>query len=188
MSDPAQKIISNIERKDNGLRIAMLSFMLAIILGLLWVVYIQHKTLRSVEAQLANQQAIVEEIRQTAEAQDHVREEQLNRVNRHMDCIVLFFQQPDRADKFIDDVNACTLQETQVPPYRGSSRSTAPQSSVVKPPTQTTPPETTPRDTTSAPQPETPTTPEPQQPPAQEKPSLIETLTNPVRELIELII
>lgn len=40
------------------------------------------------------------------------RTDQINGIDRHLDCIVAFFAQPDRANKSITDIDTCELQDT----------------------------------------------------------------------------
>lgn len=40
------------------------------------------------------------------------RTNQINDVNRHLDCIVQFFAQPDRGNKAIDDIETCRISTT----------------------------------------------------------------------------
>lgn len=40
------------------------------------------------------------------------RTDQINQLNRHLDCIVLFFTDPNRSQKTISDIDTCTLKNT----------------------------------------------------------------------------
>lgn len=40
-----------------------------------------------------------------------IRTDQINSLNRHLDCIVTFFSNPDRSQTAIADIDTCTLQD-----------------------------------------------------------------------------
>ncbi len=60
------------------------------------------------------------------------RTDQFNELNKHMDCIVEFFTQPDRTNKSITDINTCELAsktgETTTLPKSSANTNTTPQS------------------------------------------------------------
>lgn len=58
------------------------------------------------------------------------RTQQIATLTAHIDCIVLFFSQPDRSSVSIADINTCTLQDTKTGATSSSTApvSTAPQS------------------------------------------------------------
>lgn len=88
-----------------------------------------------------------------------IRTNQINELNRHLDCIVTFFSQQDRSTTAIADIDTCTLQDTKsgtttTPTLPTSSSTTEPSTStqsVVFPTNTSTTPETTPVATTTPP-------------------------------------
>lgn len=105
MSDhvSTQKLISTIERKDRRFRAAQIAFMVILVSSLVGIIIIQVRTLAAVNEQLSQQKRTVTDIKRD-------NSEQLGRLNRHLDCIVAYFGQTDRANLTIEDINKCTIK------------------------------------------------------------------------------
>lgn len=97
-----QQLITSIEKKDRLFRTAQTVFMALLIITLIGVIFLQSRTLNAVQQQLLQQKDTVAEIKKD-------NGNQLDRLNRHLDCIVVYFQQANRAQLKIDDINKCTL-------------------------------------------------------------------------------
>lgn len=100
------ELIAQIERKDRRFRVAQALFMSATLVALIVVISAQQRTLDSVKAQLVEQKNIA-----TAAAQQS--DDQRDKIIRRLDCIVVFFTNPDRADLTIDDIDKCTLNRDE---------------------------------------------------------------------------
>lgn len=111
------------------------------------------------QAVVATQQQTLDEVKGITEAiatAANQRTEQINGIDRHLDCIVLFFTTEDRAARKITDIDTCQLENTET----GNVLS-RPQASVATPQPQTTPtPQSTPQP--EAQEPETPASEAPQ--------------------------
>lgn len=95
-------LIAQIENKDRRFRLAQTVFMIATLLALIIVIGAQQRTLDGVKDQLA--QAKV-----TAAEQSKQSDDQRDKIIRRLDCIVVFFTQPDRAAVTIADIDKCAL-------------------------------------------------------------------------------
>lgn len=135
-----QTLISDIEFKNRRFRVAQTVFVFFLVIGFILLILIQQrtlntsqKTLLAVQSQLDQQKTIVADIKK-----DNT--EQLNRLNRHLDCIVVFFGSDDRANSSIEDVNKCTINTTEGPVQFFSTsqglRTDTPVQSVNQSPTQ----------------------------------------------------
>lgn len=78
---------------------------------------------------LSELQKVTEVLSENAKSQS----EQIDGIDRHLDCIVIFFAQTDRTEKSIADIESCTLKDGET----GESVEKAPNSS---PSASTTPP------------------------------------------------
>lgn len=67
------------------------------------------------------------------------RTDQINDVNRHLDCIVQFFAQPDRGNKAIDNIETCRIDDL------APSTSSAPSPSGTAPAAPSAPAQTAPQ-------------------------------------------
>ena len=97
-----QRLIKDIERKDRRFRLAQSTFTVIILLVLLGVIFAQYRTLSAVQQQLSQAKEI-------AAQDDRQSDEQRDKIIRRLDCIVVFFQQPNRTLLTIKDIDACTL-------------------------------------------------------------------------------
>lgn len=95
-------LISQIEHKDRVFRLAQTLFMVSTLIALILVISAQQRTLNTVKAQLVEQKA-------TAQAATKQSDEQRDKIIRRLDCIVVFFTQPDRTNVTIADIDKCSL-------------------------------------------------------------------------------
>lgn len=84
-----------------------------IIVAMGTILFFQTLALSKLETELNGQQILINQTKNLASslnsnAKD--RTAQINELNRHLDCIVVFFSQPDRTQKAITDIDTCTLQ------------------------------------------------------------------------------
>lgn len=94
--------------RAHSVTIALLVIVLAVF-GILAMLAIEQNKMQE---QLTTDQKIVGQIKDIAsrlQAGAADRTSQYNDLNRHMDCIVKFFSQPDRSEKSIANVNTCEL-------------------------------------------------------------------------------
>jgi len=98
-----QELIAAIENKDRRFRFAQTIFMVGTFLALIVVIGAQQKTLNAVQAQLA-------QAKSTAAAQSKQADEAATRIERRLDCMVVFFSQKDRTALSIADIDKCTSQ------------------------------------------------------------------------------
>lgn len=104
MSDhlSTQELIHKIESKDRKFRLAQSVFMVLLLATLTGVIFVQFRTLDAVREQLISQKATSEErSTQNKELQD--------KIIRRLDCMVVFFSQPDRSGLTIENINECSL-------------------------------------------------------------------------------
>jgi len=87
----------------------------SIIAACIFAIFIlQALTIASLSNQVKSQQRILGQIKQLTIAQSENAKnssEQISGINRHMDCIVQFFSQPDRNNKSITNIDDCQLDE-----------------------------------------------------------------------------
>lgn len=60
---------------------------------------------------------VIMELKKIAEqgkASDELRSRQIDRVDRHLDCIVLFFNERNRAAKSIDEIDSCRISDSDL--------------------------------------------------------------------------
>lgn len=108
MSDhkSTQDLIGVIERKDRRFRIAQAIFMFATLLALVVVIGAQQRTLTAIKDQL--DQAKSAQAAATKQSDD-----QRDKIIRRLDCIVVFFTLPNRANVTIDDIDKCSLNQNK---------------------------------------------------------------------------
>lgn len=97
-----QALITAIESKDRRFRLAQTIFMVGTFIALIVVIGAQQKTLSAVEDQLI-------QAKNTAAKQSKQSDEASARIERRLDCMVVFFSQKDRTRLSIDNVDKCTL-------------------------------------------------------------------------------
>lgn len=107
MSDHSttQELIENIEKKDRRFRTAQAIFMTILFSVLVGIIFFQYRTLQSVQNNLTQQKTIVDTIKKSNQSS-------LDTINRHLDCIVVYFGQQNRQNLTIQDINKCTLQSS----------------------------------------------------------------------------
>lgn len=108
MSDHAstQELISNIEKKDRRFRLFQSIFMISTFVALIFIIGAQQRTLTNVQEQVSKEA-------KTAEQASSERSEQLTAITRRLDCMVVFFSQPDRDNLTIENVENCALNKDQ---------------------------------------------------------------------------
>lgn len=108
MSDHAstQELINKIEKKDKRFRLFQSLFMIGTFIALIFIIGAQQKTLESIQDQVEEQSIA----NATASKE---RSEQLASITRRLDCMVVFFSQPDRDNLTIEDVETCVLNKDQ---------------------------------------------------------------------------
>jgi hypothetical protein len=162
------ELIAQIEHKDRRFRVAQALFMSATLVALIIVISAQQRTLDSVKAQLVEQKSI-------AEAAAQQSDDQRDKIIRRLDCIVVFFTNPDRADLTIDDIDKCTLNRDE----------SVQQFFQLPEPTESeTPPDLTPSSGDPDPGAPQPTTPKPENPPQPIVPPVLPPSERPPIEVL----
>lgn len=100
------ELIHTIERKDRRFRLFQSIFMIGTFVALIFLIGAQQRTLANVQTQVAEQE-------KTAEAARIQREEQLQKITRRLDCMVVFFSTPNRENLTIENVENCSLNRDE---------------------------------------------------------------------------
>lgn len=152
-------LLDTVQRKNRYFRIAELTFVVLVAIGIFVIIGTQMITLGRIRDQLDAQTAL--SAQQQALGAERTR--QINTLTRHLDCIVIFFQQTGRQNLTIDDINKCTISGNGTPQqfFDNDSGVAAPQTTT---PSASTPSKT-PTKSTPKPTPQEPTPPA-EQPPA----------------------
>lgn len=152
---------------------------------------LQALTIASLSDQVRSQNQLLAQIKDIAEAQTRnakQQSKQIDGVDRHLDCIVIFFSQTQRDMKSIEDINRCRIQDkstgTSAEPETPNieAESGEPTTSSTEPAATTTPEEPKSFDSSNIREGRTPeqeTHPEP----STEEPSAFERLTQPIKDL-----
>lgn len=80
------------------------------------ILFFQSLALNQLQAQSDQNNRIINQIQTLTKAQvknAQQRTSQINELNRHLDCIVTFFSNPDRSQTAISDIDTCTVQDTK---------------------------------------------------------------------------
>lgn len=110
--------MNNVRKKlAGGVRLNSLAIGLTVIVMAMGsILFFQTLALNKLQVQANQNHTIISQI-QTLEAtqvkNSVIRTNQIDQLNRHLDCIVTFFTQPDRSTTAITDINTCTLQDTK---------------------------------------------------------------------------
>ena len=150
------------------------------------ILFFQTLALNRLQENIESQRQLTAATKDVAESiNQHAIEKtrQIESINKHLDCIVIFFSSPERTNKTITNIDPCTLgdkpasQQVQIVPAPNAKSSSTTQPSPA--------PSNGPVAASPSPSPSPSTTP----PPAVAKqPGLLETLiVNPVRGLLNLI-
>ena len=96
------------------------------------ILYIQAVATAKLQQEIEGQQQIITQIKGVTDqinASSKQRTDQINQLNRHLDCVVTFFTQKDRTQKAINDIETCTVTNTATgtvsPPKASSSGTTS---------------------------------------------------------------
>lgn len=98
---------------------------IAIALGT--ILFLQALATARLQEQVDGQQQIIKQVKDIAEQLNQNSEQrtsQIDSINRHLDCIVEFFSQPDRTQKAIDNIETCQFtapDSTTTPPLSSNS-------------------------------------------------------------------
>lgn len=165
-----------------------------IVLAMMAMLFFQALALNKLETDIENQKKITETTRDIAQSIDtHAveRTQQINSINRRLNCIVIFFQNPNRANITIADIDTCALKKEGEPeifvptpdnpivPQSAPPVQSAPQTSQTPQQVAQVPP------ATPAPTPLPTTTPPPT---PRQQPGLVENLLiNPIRGLLNFL-
>lgn len=102
--DTTDKLIHAIERKDRRFRLFQTIFMVGTFLALIVIIGAQQRTLDAVKEQLSQAKTVAEQqAKGTNESDD--------KIERRLDCMVVFFSQTDRSNLSIADIDKCTLNK-----------------------------------------------------------------------------
>lgn len=149
-------------------------------LALMCILFVQSVALSRLQQQSEQQKQILTNVQKiTSQLSDnaHQRNQQINNLNRHMDCIVQFFSQPDRSQKAITNINSCELNTTVTNSPSAPSNEAVTNTRILTPNNSSAPfPSNTPTASSSHTQ-DDHTAP-------QSNPSVIKRLLNPVKNLI----
>lgn len=77
------------------------------------ILYIQSLATAQLQQQVAQQQQIINQVKDLSvqlNTRASERTRQIDEVNHHLDCIVIFFTQKDRSQKAIDNIDTCTVK------------------------------------------------------------------------------
>lgn len=97
-----ESLIAAIERKDRRFRFFQTVFMVGTFVALILIIGAQQRVLDGVGQQLT-------EARKTAAQQDKKSNESDAKIERRLDCMVVFFSQIDRTNLSIANIDKCTL-------------------------------------------------------------------------------
>lgn len=108
------RLLDDITKKDRRFRIAQSSLYIGVILALVAIIAVQSITLSEVKEQTRRANTTTEEVKHISEEvrrNSEVVKAGNEILSRHLNCIVVFFQQPDRANVTIEDINQCTFNK-----------------------------------------------------------------------------
>lgn len=94
------------------------------------ILYIQAVATAKLQEEVEGQQQLIAQVKGITERindNSKQRTDQIDQLNRHLDCVVTFFTQKDRTQKAIDNIESCTVKNTatgQVSPPKASSSGT----------------------------------------------------------------
>ncbi len=97
-------LIAAIERKDRRFRLFQTIFMVGTFIALIVIIGAQQRTLDGVEEQLSQAKSVAAEQSKRANESD-------DKIERRLDCMVVFFTQKDRNNLSITDIDKCTLDK-----------------------------------------------------------------------------
>lgn len=104
----ATALIAAIEHKDRRFRLFQMLFMVGTFIALIIIIGAQQRTLDGVRDQLTQAQ-------QVAKSQSKEINDSQEVVLRRLDCLAVYFNQRNRADLTIQDINRCTLERNGTP-------------------------------------------------------------------------
>ncbi len=178
----------NVIASDRRARTSRAVFMVALVGAIAALLIITASTLDRVEAQVRNQNQILNQLSTLLQEQrtstDDLKKnnaDQLDKLTRHIDCLATFFATSDRNDRVIEDVNKCVITSAApssdtAPAAAQNAPSPKPGQLTVSPAQSSLQPSTSPQDNQqSAP---------PSQPQAQ--PSLIQQLLTSIGGILRL--
>lgn len=108
----ASEAIQKLEKTNQRYWTAMVVALFCVIIGLVVALIVVARSLSVVQAQLAAQKVVAEQIRTSAEKQNDIFESKIDDVNKHLDCIAKFFTRQDRAGSVIENIDSCNIQKT----------------------------------------------------------------------------
>jgi hypothetical protein len=92
------------------------------------ILYIQALATAKLQQQIEGQQAIITQIKGVTDqinTSSKQRTEQIDQLNKHLDCVVTFFTQKDRTQKAINDIETCTVKNTSTGSISGPKASSS---------------------------------------------------------------
>lgn len=109
MNEVSHHLLEEIDRKDRRFRFfqSLFFFLVAIMLGFLLYASLQQS--QSNQQVIENQAANLKALNEAAQK----RSVQINDLQKHIDCVVALFQQPNRATLRISDLENCSLEQLQ---------------------------------------------------------------------------
>lgn len=108
-SDVEVRKLANRTALKNAIERLLLTFIAICMVVVLITLFFQTQTLNQ---EVKEQHKILTQVRtitQQIQAGSNLRGHQVAEINRHLDCIVMFFSQPDRSNTAIADIKTCTL-------------------------------------------------------------------------------
>lgn len=102
--DSTDKLIHAIEHKDRRFRLFQTIFMVGTFMALILIIGAQQRTLDGVEEQLSQAKTVAAEQAKRANESDE-------KIERRLDCMVVFFTQKDRENLSITNIDECTLDK-----------------------------------------------------------------------------
>lgn len=145
--------------RRNASNVAMVVVMLAA--GT--ILYVQALATSQLQKQVAQQQQIIQQVKDlSVQLNDRATERttQIDQLNRHLDCIVVFFSRPYREQESISDIDTCTVQNSATGvTYHPNGILVTPTTKQTSSSSSTQPP-TSPQTTTSSPAPVLPALPQ----------------------------
>lgn len=110
--DNYEKTITRLQKANSLSRILVVLIFIMVAIGLFLIFQSNNQQAKRAAESSRQNAKILAEIQKTSNEQNKLTTEQLTTVNRHIDCIVLFFTNPNRANLKIDDINSCTFNQS----------------------------------------------------------------------------
>lgn len=118
------ELVERVENRNRRFKLASVVFGAVLTAGLAVLLVIGLITLQGVNNQLAQQKKLLtsqQQILSQIQKSSNQRTQQLADLQQHIDCIVALFQQPDRSELTISDLENCKINRDNTSSYNGAS-------------------------------------------------------------------